>query len=326
MTPTEQLDQLLARPEPLLALAPMQDVTDLPFWRLMARYGGADVYYTEYFRVHPDSHLDKPILASITENPTGRPVIAQMIGNDIPSLVRSAKELQQHEIAAVDLNLGCPAPIVYKKCAGGGLLRDVPRIEGILGALRDAVAIKFTVKTRLGFDDTTTLEALVPLFAKYGVDLVTIHGRTVLQMYRDGVRYDLIGTAAAKLPCPVLANGNITSHLDAAAVLQQTDVRGLMLGRGAIANPWLFEQIRQHQRGAPVFQPTAADVLKYIEALYETVVMPDTREIDQVNRVKKHLSFFGPGLAEPAAFLHDMRRCTTRQGLMAVCERFCHPR
>ncbi len=142
MTPTEHLDQLLARPEPLLALAPTQDVTDLAFWRLIARHGGADVYYTEYFRMHPDSHLDKPILASITQNPTGRPVVAQMIGNDIPSLVRSAKELQQHEIAAVDLNLGCPAPIVYKKCAGGGLLRDVPRIEGILGASREAVSVK----------------------------------------------------------------------------------------------------------------------------------------------------------------------------------------
>ena len=96
MTPTQHLDALLARPEPLLALAPMQDVTDLAFWRLMTRYGGADVYYTEYFRVHPDSHIDKPILASITQNPTGRPVVAQMIGNDIPSLVRSARELQQH--------------------------------------------------------------------------------------------------------------------------------------------------------------------------------------------------------------------------------------
>ncbi len=74
----------------------MQDVTDLPFWRLMARYGGADVYYTEYFRVHADSRLEKWILRSIDENPTGRPVVAQMIGNDVPSLVRSAKELQQH--------------------------------------------------------------------------------------------------------------------------------------------------------------------------------------------------------------------------------------
>lgn len=322
MTPTEHFDQLLARPEPLLALAPMQDVTDLAFWRLMARYGGADVYYTEYFRVHPDSHLEKPILASLIHNPTGKPAIAQMIGNDIPSLVRSAKELQQHAIAAVDLNLGCPAPIVYKKCAGGGLLRDVPRIDGILGALREAVTVKFTVKTRLGFDDTETIDALVPLFAKHGVDLVTIHGRTVTQMYRDGVRYDVIGSAAANLPCPVLANGNIGSHLDAEAVTRMTGVRGHMLGRGAIRNPWLFDQIRQHVRGEAVFQPTKADRLAYVEELYETVTMPNTREIDQVNRLKKHLNFFSAGLSDAEGFLSVMRRCTTRAGLREVCARF----
>ncbi len=321
MTPTEHLDELLSRPAPLLALAPMQDVTDLRFWRLMTRYGGADVYYTEYFRVHPDSHLEKDILASITENPTGRPVVAQMIGNDIPSLVRSARELQQHAVAAVDLNLGCPAPIVYKKCAGGGLLRDVPRVEGILAALREAVSVKFTVKTRLGFDDTETLDALVPLFAKHGVDLVTIHGRTVTQMYREGVRYDLIAKARSALPCPVLANGNIGSHLDAAAVTRETGVRGHMLGRGAIRNPWLFEQIRQHFRGERVQQPSAAERLAYVEELYEAVTMPNTREIDQVNRIKKHLNFFGAGMRDAEGFLNGMRRCTTRAGLMEVCAR-----
>src|SRR5207244_190293 len=120
--------------------------------KLMTGYGGADLYFTEYFRVHATSNLDKNILRSITENPTGKPAIAQMIGNDIPSLVRTARELQQYPIAAVDLNLGCPAPIVYRKCAGGGLLREPARVDAILGALRDAVKIKFTVKTRLGFD------------------------------------------------------------------------------------------------------------------------------------------------------------------------------
>src|SRR5215475_8611557 len=129
MEHTEHFEQLLKRTSPILALAPMQDVTDLPFWRLMTRYGGADVYYTEYFRVHAVSHLEKWILESITKNPTGRPAIAQMIGNDIPSLVRAAKELQQYPIVAVDLNLGCPAPIVYRKCAGGGLLREPRRVD-----------------------------------------------------------------------------------------------------------------------------------------------------------------------------------------------------
>ena len=95
MSPAAQLEQLLSGAEPILALAPMQDVTDLPFLRVMAAYGGADVYYTEYFRVHATSNLEKWILKSITHNPTGKPIVAQMIGNDISSLVRTAKELQQ---------------------------------------------------------------------------------------------------------------------------------------------------------------------------------------------------------------------------------------
>ncbi|MFL6589914.1 MAG: tRNA-dihydrouridine synthase, partial [Chthoniobacterales bacterium] len=109
----------------------MQDVTDLRFMRLVAGFGNADLYFTEYFRVLPESRLDPHILSSITQNPTGRPVVAQMIGNDIAALVRTARELQQHPVAAIDLNLGCPVPIVYRKCAGGGLLRDPGRIDHI---------------------------------------------------------------------------------------------------------------------------------------------------------------------------------------------------
>src|SRR5688500_9320917 len=179
MTAPEQFLSLLRTEAPVLALAPMQDVTDLAFWRLMTRYGGADVYWTEYFRVHGDSRPERWILQSITENPTGRPVVAQMIGNDIPALVRNAKELQQYEIAAVDLNLGCPAPVVYRKCAGGGLLREPEKIDAILGALREAITIKFTVKTRLGFDNAANFEKLLEIFAGHSLDLVTVHGRTV---------------------------------------------------------------------------------------------------------------------------------------------------
>src|SRR5579862_7702483 len=89
MLPSETFVALLNGTEPILALAPMQDVTDLAFWRVMARYGGADVYWTEYFRVHGDSRPEKWIVDSIVNNPTGRPVVAQMIGNDVPSMVRT---------------------------------------------------------------------------------------------------------------------------------------------------------------------------------------------------------------------------------------------
>src|SRR5690349_1481246 len=183
---------MLESPCPILALAPMQDVTDLPFWRLLTSYGGADVYFTEYFRVHVTSTLDRHILRSITENPTGRPIIAQMIGNDIPSLVRTARELQQYPIAAVDLNLGSPAPGVYRKCAGGGLLREPRRVDAILGALRDAISTRFTVKTRLGFDSAETFPELLPIFAKHSLDLLTVHGRTVKEMYGPEVHYEQI--------------------------------------------------------------------------------------------------------------------------------------
>ena len=317
-----QFQQVLDAPQPILALAPMQDVTDLPFWRLMTAYGGADVYYTEYFRVHAVSHLEKWIVESITRNPTGRPVIAQMIGNDIPSLVRAAKELQQLPIAAIDLNLGCPAPVVYRKCAGGGLLREPKRVDAILGALRDAVSIKFTVKTRLGFDTPDVFDELLPIFAKHSLDLLTVHGRTVREMYRTEVHYDFIARAVAAMPCPVLANGNVHSARKAREVLALTGARGLMIGRGVIRNPWLFHQIRQEQRGEPLFVPTGLDVLNYVRALYDAVCSPDVRESAQVQKMKKYMNYLGLGVEPTGRFLHEIRRVDTRADFFRICEEF----
>jgi nifR3 family TIM-barrel protein len=307
---------------PILALAPMQDVTDLPFWRLTSRYGGADVYYTEYFRVHPTSNLENWILQSITENPTGRPVIAQMIGNDIPSLVRTAKELQEYPIAAVDLNLGCPAPVVYRKCAGGGLLREPRRIDAILGALRDAVSVKFTVKTRIGFDSPHLFDELLAVFARHSLDLLTVHGRTVAEMYRAEVHYELIARAVAALPFPVLANGNVVSADTAAEILRLTGARGLMIGRGAIRNPWLFHQIRQHQRGETRFIPRGHDVLNYVRALYDAVCSPQVRESAQVQKMKKYMNYLGTGVEPSGQFLHQIRRVATQADFVRVCEAF----
>jgi len=308
VTPHETFSNLLRDHAPLLALAPMQDVTTLDFMRVVARYGGPDVYWTEYFRVHGNSHPDKWILQSITENPTGRPVVAQMIGNDVPALVRTAKELQKYPVAAIELNLGCPAPVVYRKCAGGGLLREPQHVDTILGALRDAVTIPFTVKTRIGFESPAEFDELLPLFAKHPIDLLTVHARTVKQMYRPGVRYDLIARAARELKCPVLANGNVHSAAHAQAVLAETGAHGLMIGRGAIRNPWLFEQIRSELR----------DVLTYIRELWENEITPDVRESAQVQRMKKFMNFVGEGIGEK--FLFEIRRVATTADFFRVCE------
>jgi tRNA-dihydrouridine synthase len=322
LNPPKLLPLLPDDGEPVLLLAPMQDVTHLAFWKLMTRYGGADLYCTEYFRVHADSRLDRDILASITENPTGRPVIAQMMGNDIPHLVRTAKELQQYPIAAVDLNLGCPVPVVYRKCAGGGLLREPDRVDEILGALRAAVTIPFTVKTRIGFDDPAVFERLLPVYARHSLDLLTVHGRTVKEMYRTAVHYEYIARAVAEMPFPVVANGNVSCAESAAKVLALTGARGLMIGRAAIRNPWIFEQIRQFRRGEPVFHPTGRDILAYIEALYEAVNQPDAREVSKANNMKKYLNYIALGVEPSGQFLHSIRRVTTRAELFRVCAEY----
>jgi len=318
VTPHETFTNLLRGNQPWLALAPMQDVTTLEFMEVISSYGGPDIYWTEYFRVHGDSRPEKWILDSITKNTTGRPVVAQMIGNDIPALVRTAKLLQQFPVAAIDLNLGCPAPIVYRKCAGGGLLREPRKIDAILGALRDAVAVPFTVKTRIGFAAPEEFESLLNVFAKHKIDLLTVHARTVEQMYRPGVRYDLIAQAAQMLKCPVLANGNVYNATQAKRLLKETGVRGLMIGRGAIRNPWLFKQIRAELSGESLRLPTGREVLQYIRTLWSREITPGVREAAQVQRMKKFMNYIGEGVS--AQFLFDIRRVSTESDFWRICE------
>jgi len=313
---------LLPENRPLLILAPMQDITDLAFWRVMARYGGPDVYYTEYFRVHRDSRPEKHILRSIDENPDGKPIIAQMIGQDLDALRYTADKLQQRRIAGIDLNLGCPAPIVCKKEAGGGLLRNPAKIDEIIRTIRDAVHLKFTVKTRIGFDSPDEFPALLDLFRRHPIDALTVHGRTVREMYKPVVHYDAIARASRLMPCPVFANGNVVCAESARRIVDVTGASGLMIGRGAIRNPWIFTQIREAWvQGAVKTQPTLVDLRNYIEELYEATRHPAIREIGQVGKMKKYLGYIAPGIGENDAFWNELKPTLTLRDMFAVCDR-----
>jgi len=304
---------------PLLALAPMQDVTDWGFWKLIAGYGGPDLYFTEYFRVTPGYRLQRSILRSVTENPTGKPAVAQIIGNDVGWMVKCARQLETHPVAAVDLNLGCPAPVVYRKCAGGGLLRDPDRIDELLGALRAGIAGCFTVKTRLGFSDPAEFGRLLDIFSSHRLDLLTVHARTVSEKFGPRVHLARIAQAVAHMPCPVIANGNIGAVADARRVWETTGARGLMVGRGAIRNPWIFQQIRDDFEGKAVAYPAGRDVLGYVESLYESACPDDVPEKSQVQKMKKCMNYLGEGIGPD--FLHDIRRVTTKADFFHVCRR-----
>ena len=299
----------------------MQDVTDLAFMGVVAHYGAPDYFFTEFFRVHSQSRPEKHILRSIDENTTGRPVFAQLIGEELSHLERTATELLRHPVAGIDLNLGCPAPKVYKKNVGGGLLRDLDHVDRILATLRKACPGLFTVKMRIGFDDTNPFDRLIDLINAHKVDLLSVHGRTVKEMYRSEVHYDFIAQAAARARCPVLANGNITSAHRAATVLEGTRAAGVMIGRHAIRNPWIFRQCRERFAGAPVMRVCLGDVRDYVERLYRATQFPGLLERYHVNKMKKYLNFVGQSVDPSGAFLHDMRRAETETELFAICDR-----
>ncbi|MDI1320755.1 MAG: tRNA-dihydrouridine synthase family protein, partial [bacterium] len=289
----------------------MQDVTDLPFMRVIAHYGAPDYFFTEFFRVHSQSRPEKHILRSIVENQTGRPVFAQLIGEALPDMVRTVKDLLKYPIAGIDLNMGCPAPKIYKKNVGGGLLRDPAKVDELLGALRAAVPGLFTVKMRIGFDSTENFERILGLVNKHGVDLLSVHGRTVKEGYRSEVHYDFIGTAARIVRCPVLANGNVTSAEKVVAVLAESGAAGVMIGRHAIRNPWIFRQTREKLAGQTVTPVTLADVREYVARLYRETQGPGVPESAHVAKMKKYLNFVGQSVDADGAFLHDMRRALT---------------
>ena len=303
------------------ALAPMQNVTDHAFMHVIAEMGPPDYFFTEYFSVHSTTSLDGETLRSITENQTGRPVYAQVLGNDAKALADAGVKLEDYPIAGVDLNLGCPAPRIYRRNAGGGLLRDAKIVDEIIGEMRERIQGTFSVKCRLGFEDDEPFDACLEAVDRHQVDFLTIHGRTVKQMYRGDVDYSSMAKAVRLLKCPVFANGNLTSAAVAVSVIRDTGCHGAMIGRGAIRNPWIFRQIREKSLGMKVFEPKLQDVREYIERLNQAKYDPGVGDRYRVAHLKRYLVFIGEGVDPEGKFLHEIRRVKDEAEMFRVCDR-----
>ena len=155
---------------------------------------------------------------------------------------------------------------------------------------------------------------------KHAADFLTIHARTVAQSYRGEPHYDFIRQAVEMLDCPVFANGNITSAHKAEHVIASTGAAGVMIGRHAIRNPWIFKQIREHSLGQPLTQPTLGDVYQYIKDLYEICCGRIERERSAVNHLKKFVNFVGQSVDPRSRFVKAMRRCHAEDEFFGVCE------
>jgi len=176
-----------------------------------------------------------------------------------------------------------------------------------------------TVKMRIGFEDDQHFERILDIVNSSGVDLLTVHGRTVRDLYRGGVRYDRIAHAAARSRCPVLANGNATSARRAAEIVGETRCAGVMIGRHAIRNPWIFRQCRERFGGLAEHRVTLGEVRGYVERLYRETRREGVPERYQVSRMKKYLNFVGQGVDPRGDFLRDMRRAASSGCAIATC-------
>lgn len=292
-----------------LVLAPMQDVTDLAFMRTLQRIGSLpDTFITAYFRsTSTTCALAEFNLRCIDENETGVPILAQLAGSEADALLRDAHMLLARPgVAGINLNAGCPSPLVNRHGAGAGLLRDLPRFAGVLHALRSEIpAGLFSVKCRLGWEDAASeFPRILDLLASAEPDEVGIHARTRRQLYGGVPEFSYVQAAASRLNCPVLANGDIQTPEQAAACLKQTSAAGLMLGRGAVRNPYLFRQLRG---GLP---PTSAEMKMYYDILIEEtgrVFLNKRTEKGHCNRMKKYLAFCYPDFTPEQEY--QLRRC-----------------
>ena len=213
-----------------------------------------------------------------------------------------------------------PRPDCLPQKRRGRAVETPKRVDEILGALRAAIDIPFTVKTRIGYEAPGEFDALLEVFARHPVDAFTVHGRTVRELYRTRVHYDRIRQAVERLNAPVFANGNVLSVALARETIALTGAAGLMIGRGAIRNPWLFQQICDDAEGRVPFRPTLRDLRAYIEMLYAEIRLPHLPDPTNIARMKKYMNFIGQGIGPGEAFLHGIRRVPLERDFFALCD------
>ncbi|UJF24187.1 tRNA dihydrouridine synthase DusB [Suttonella sp. R2A3] len=257
-------------PDPVVVLAPMAGVSDRPFRSLCQRYG-ADFSVAEMVSAKPDlmhTALSKTRL-QFDEDPN-YPKIVQLVGGEPALMAEAAQVMQARGADVIDINMGCPAKKVGKQSAGSALLADLKQVEAILCATVNAVTIPVSVKTRLGFnDDTYTLAEMTRIAQDCGIALLSVHGRTRAQRFRGQACYEPIAEVKANTQLPVIVNGDISSAEQANRLIDDYGFDGVMIGRAAQGNPWLFAecQARINTRSLPTITPHQ-DIAEHIHALH----------------------------------------------------------
>ncbi|HEV7553210.1 MAG TPA: tRNA dihydrouridine synthase DusB, partial [Candidatus Angelobacter sp.] len=249
------------------------------------------------------------------------PISAQLFGSDPYTLAESAKIVEDAGFDLVDLNLGCPAKRVVKCNGGSGLLKDLPVIGTIFEAVRSAVKIPFTVKFRLGWDDENIVcVPLAKMAEDCGLNGVALHARTREQGYSGNARWEWIAAVKDSVKIPVVGNGDIRTPEDAIAMVAATGCDGVMIGRTAASNPWIFRQIRQYAETGRYDQPNEADRYQMIRTYFKMLV--DETMHGSPGKMKQFVAWFTHGIPGGNALRRACYDAHTGPAILDSVERF----
>jgi tRNA-dihydrouridine synthase B len=282
---------------PNLALAPMAGVTDSSFRRLIKELGGVGLIVTEFISVEGITRGNMSTHRMMKFLPEEQPLSIQIFGYDDERMVAAAEIIEESGADIVDINCGCPAKKVVNGGGGSSLLRDLPQLEKILRRIRKAVSIPVTMKIRTGWDDSSINAVEVArVIEDCGANMVAIHGRTRMQGYSGRANWDVIAAVKRAVSIPVIGCGDITAPEHALERLAETGVDGVMIGRGAIANPWIFRQTSEMMRNEPVYQPSLGEKQRVLHRYHE-LLRDELPERALTGKLKQMCGYFTHGLA-----------------------------
>jgi len=282
---------------PNLVLAPMAGVTDSSFRRLIKELGGVGLIVTEFISVEGITRGNMRTHRMMKFLPEERPLSIQIFGYDDARMVAAAEIIEETGADIVDINCGCPAKKVVNGGGGSSLLRDLPQLEKILRGIRKAVSIPVTMKIRTGWDDSSINAVEVArLIEDCGGNMVAIHGRTRQQGYSGLANWDVIAAVKRAVSIPVIGCGDVTTPEQALKRLAETGVDAVMIGRGAIANPWIFRQTSELMHGEPVYQPALSEKHRVLHRYHE-LLRDELPERALSGKLKQMCGYFTHGLA-----------------------------
>ncbi len=301
---------------PPLVLSPMAGVTDYTFRRLIKRRGGVGLSVSEFISVEGLTRHNPKAKRQMRFDEEERPFAVQIFGGEVNRMALGAEMAEEIGADILDVNCGCPAPKVVKKGGGSGLLKDLPNLETILTEIKKSISIPLTLKIRIGYTDATINAVEVAKMAEQcGVEHIQVHGRTREQGYKGEANWTVIKAVKEAVSIPVSGNGDVTSVKFALDKFKETGVDGILIGRGAMQNPWIFRQIHDAMQGREPYQPDLEEKKAVLLEFFE-MLEGEMPEKAALGKMKQLAGQFTKGLIGGAQFRQTLYHSHSAQEIL----------